>query len=361
MRDGFVSFARGEWQMPPKVYLPSPPNGDFRAMPVRGEGLAILKWITSFPGNPRRGLPTVTGRGAGVGRRHRRAAGPARRARGDGPAHRGGRRGRDPGARAGGCAIRSAWSVAVCMVYGWAAAWRTRNTVPASASTLIRTRRAMVAAELGWEVGDARGGARVRRGLHRHAGKRAGRAGRRAARRPAPQPARAPTGPARRRPRSPRSSGRFGEGRLFCDEWQQASHGGELTGAVAAGNVGPEDVTELGAVCAGLRPGRTARREITLFDSTGLAIQDLAIALGALESLRAGAVKAADRSPFSYPALRASAGTPCGRPAAVAAQPAAAVQHAVAGHHDRDRVGAERVARPRARRGGCRPPRPCSL
>ena len=39
VRDGFVSFARGEWEMPSKVYLPSPPNGDFRAMPVRGEGL----------------------------------------------------------------------------------------------------------------------------------------------------------------------------------------------------------------------------------------------------------------------------------------------------------------------------------
>src|ERR671937_1562810 len=61
VRDGFVSFARDEWQMPAKVYLPSPPNGDFRAMPVRGEGLAALKWVTSFPGNPRRGLPTVTG------------------------------------------------------------------------------------------------------------------------------------------------------------------------------------------------------------------------------------------------------------------------------------------------------------
>ena len=61
VRDAFVSFARGEWQMPPKIYLPSPPNGDFRAMPVRGEGLAILKWVTSFPVNPRRGLPTVTG------------------------------------------------------------------------------------------------------------------------------------------------------------------------------------------------------------------------------------------------------------------------------------------------------------
>src|SRR3989442_831270 len=61
VREGFVSFARGEWAMPSKVYLPSPPNGDFRAMPVRGEGLAALKWVTSFPGNPRRGLPTVTG------------------------------------------------------------------------------------------------------------------------------------------------------------------------------------------------------------------------------------------------------------------------------------------------------------
>ena len=50
-------------------------------------------------------------------------------------------------------------------------------------------------------------------------------------------------------------------------------------------------MTELGAVCAGLAEGRAGDRELTLFDSTGLAIQDLAIAIGALESLRAGAVK----------------------------------------------------------------------
>ena len=87
-------------------------------------------------------------------------------------------------------------------------------------------------------------------------------------------------------------------GRLFCDEWEQASHGGELTGAVAAGLVRREDVTELGAVCAGLAPGRGSRARITLFDSTGLAIQDLAIALGALEALRAGAVKAPNCDPL---------------------------------------------------------------
>jgi len=46
--------------MPPKVYLDSPP-GDFRAMPARGDGIALLKWVTSFPANPERGLPVVTG------------------------------------------------------------------------------------------------------------------------------------------------------------------------------------------------------------------------------------------------------------------------------------------------------------
>src|SRR5436309_3209055 len=61
VRDGFVRHATGEWVMPPKVYLDSPPHGDFRAMPARGAGLAILKWATSFPGNPARGLGVVNG------------------------------------------------------------------------------------------------------------------------------------------------------------------------------------------------------------------------------------------------------------------------------------------------------------
>ena len=61
VRDGFVAFARGEWTMPPKVYVTNYPAGDFRAMPALGGGYALLKWVTSFPGNPARGLPTVTG------------------------------------------------------------------------------------------------------------------------------------------------------------------------------------------------------------------------------------------------------------------------------------------------------------
>src|SRR2546423_9458494 len=47
--------------MQPKVYVPAYPAGDFRAMPALGSGHALLKWVTSFPGNPAQGLPTVAG------------------------------------------------------------------------------------------------------------------------------------------------------------------------------------------------------------------------------------------------------------------------------------------------------------
>ncbi len=46
------------------------------------------------------------------------------------------------------------------------------------------------------------------------------------------------------------------------------------------GLVGEGDVTAIGDVLAGTAPGRTHDDEITMFDSTGLAIQDLAIAVG---------------------------------------------------------------------------------
>jgi ornithine cyclodeaminase/alanine dehydrogenase-like protein (mu-crystallin family) len=79
---------------------------------------------------------------------------------------------------------------------------------------------------------------------------------------------------------------------LFCDEWEQASHGGELTAAVAAGLVKRDQVTELGAVLAGDAPGRPGPEAATLFDSTGLAVQDLAVAAAALEAWRSGTVSA---------------------------------------------------------------------
>src|SRR2546429_9638703 len=44
-----------------RFFVPAYPEGDFRAMPALGAGHALLKWVTSSPGNPARGLPTVTG------------------------------------------------------------------------------------------------------------------------------------------------------------------------------------------------------------------------------------------------------------------------------------------------------------
>ena len=53
VRGAFDAHARGTWSMPSKVYVTNYPAGDFRAMPAIGDGHAVLKWVTSFPGNPR--------------------------------------------------------------------------------------------------------------------------------------------------------------------------------------------------------------------------------------------------------------------------------------------------------------------
>src|SRR6185312_1896322 len=71
--------------------------------------------------------------------------------------------------------------------------------------------------------------------------------------------------------------------RVFCDDWEQASHNGDLVHGVDAGLLAREDVTQLGDVLAGKSEGRRSDDDITVFDSTGLAIQDLAIALAAAE------------------------------------------------------------------------------
>jgi ornithine cyclodeaminase/alanine dehydrogenase-like protein (mu-crystallin family) len=70
---------------------------------------------------------------------------------------------------------------------------------------------------------------------------------------------------------------------VFCDDWEQASHNGDLAHAVEAGKIKREDVTQLGDVLAQMAGGRQSPEDATIFDSTGLAIQDLAIALAATE------------------------------------------------------------------------------
>lgn len=68
--------------------------------------------------------------------------------------------------------------------------------------------------------------------------------------------------------------------KVLVDDWAQASHSGEINVPLAKGELTPEQVYGcLGEVVAGKKPGRENPEEITVFDSTGLIIQDLALAL----------------------------------------------------------------------------------
>ena len=87
---------------------------------------------------------------------------------------------------------------------------------------------------------------------------------------------------------------------LFCDEWEQASHGGELTGAPPARARRRASTSPSSARCSPARHrGRPGPEAVTLFDSTGLAIQDLAVAGAALEAWREGRVKRPNRPPVT--------------------------------------------------------------
>jgi alanine dehydrogenase len=66
--------------------------------------------------------------------------------------------------------------------------------------------------------------------------------------------------------------------RIVVDDWAQASHSGEINVPLSRGDITPDQVYgSLGEVVAGKKPGRQGPEEITLFDSTGLIIQDLSL------------------------------------------------------------------------------------
>jgi alanine dehydrogenase len=280
VRDAFVAYARGEWTMPPKVYVPAYPAGDFRAMPALGGGHALLKWVTSFPGNPARGLPTVTGlvllsdasngmpvavldAGAVTALRTGAAAVLA--------AETLGRRDAETAAVIG------------AGVNGEAAA---RTFVARGRHVLLwdvdRARADAVAERIGAEVATSREEAlgadllvTVTPGREIVLGAGSLRPGQHASLMGADGPG-----------KSEIAVDELARVRVFCDDWEQASHNGDLVHGVEAGALGRDDVTQLGDVLAGTAEGRRSEDEMTVFDSTGLAIQDLAVALAAMD--RAG-------------------------------------------------------------------------
>ena len=135
----------------PKVYLDVAPHGDFRAMPAKGGGLAILKWVTSFPGNPAAGLPVVMGMICVSSAVDGEPLALVDVRCGNRSAHRCGGGGGRAGAGARGRADGRASSAAGCTAPGRPAAWRPPSTGRACASTPIprRAGRARRRARLG--------------------------------------------------------------------------------------------------------------------------------------------------------------------------------------------------------------------
>jgi ornithine cyclodeaminase/alanine dehydrogenase-like protein (mu-crystallin family) len=275
VRDAFVRHARGEWSMQPKVYVTNYPAGDFRAMPALGGGHTLLKWVTSFPGNPARGLPTVSGlvllSDADTGELEAvldAAAVTALRTAAAGviAAEALGRAGASTAVV--GLGVNGAETARLLRARGaeplvWdvdrgrlAAAAEETGVRPAESLEAALAADVVVTVTPGREILFRSGS--LRPGQH-------------VSLMGADGPGKAEV-----------AVEELARASIFCDDWEQASHGGELAAAVAAGVLRREDVRQLGDVLAGDAQGRTGDDEITLFDSTGLAIQDLAVARAAV-------------------------------------------------------------------------------
>ncbi len=285
-----IAHARGQTQMPPKVYLEFPEyGGDLRAMPARVGDVAGVKWINSHPHNPQRfRLPTVRGVfllsdpatanllavmdatlitalrtgasagiatralarpgrfslgfvGAGAQARHLLAA--VRAARPDDVSRvlvydRDGEAARAFAADAGG-EVASLQTTAGCDVL---------VTVTPSRTPIVRREWLAPGAHVNAMGADAHGKQELESDVLRHA-------------------------------------------RVFVDDLVQASGSGEVNVPLERGELRREDIAgTLGEVLAGSIEGRHGADEVTVFDSTGLAIQDAAVAALVFERAEARGV-----------------------------------------------------------------------
>ena len=271
----FAAHARGETMMPAKVYLDlAKYNGDFRAMPAYAPGSAGVKWVNSHPDNPgRHGLPTVlgmyilsdpvtarplavmdatwltaarTGAAAGVAARHL-----AR-----------------PGARTVGfvgCGVQAHTALAALRVVFdelEVVAHDARPEVAEAFAAEVGGRAAGAPEACGCDVVCTATPSRrpvverawIRPGTHINA--------------------LGADGPGKQE----LDGAILRDARIVIDDPHQAEGGGEINVPLARGELTMADVhATLGEVINGTKTGREGD-EITVFDSTGLAIQDVAVA-----------------------------------------------------------------------------------
>lgn len=285
VEEAFREHGLGRTEMPPKVYLELPDRGgDFRAMPAYVSGHAGLKWVSVYPDNRRFGLPTTIGAliysdpdtgfplavmdatlitalrtGAAAGVASKYLARPDSTTLGL----------LGVGAQAHTTLLAHAHLFHLERVYVYSATRESAQAFarahPDHAVVVARTaREAVSAADIVVTATPVRSPiverAWVKDGTHVNAiGADA-----------------------------PGKQELFTEmlraAKIVVDDLRQASHSGEINVPWQAGIVGERDIyTSLGEIVAGLKPGRESVSEITVFDSTGLAVQDIMTAKVILE------------------------------------------------------------------------------
>ena len=282
---GFKFYGQGRVQMPPKVYIHLDKyNGDFRAMPAHVEGLKAsgIKWVNVHPGNKKKGLPTVmaimilsdpangfplcvmdathatalrTGAAGGIAAKYL--------------ARRDSRKvalvGCGIQAETQLAAINEVFNIKEVNVWGLTEAEAKKFIKKAGRSKkykmkITRTVRSCVEdsdiivtttpsrqpiVKLEW----------IKEGAHINA-----------------------IG-ADARGKQELDVRILKKGRIVVDAWEQASHSGEINVPLRKKQLSKKDVyANIGEVVIGKKRPRRTRKDITIFDSTGLAVQDIAIA-----------------------------------------------------------------------------------
>ncbi len=272
----FAAHGRGEARMPAKVYLDLPEHhGDFRAMPSALDGAAGVKWVSSHPRNPERhGLPSVMGIYVLS----------------------------DPATAAPLAILDATWLTAVRT--GAAAAVASKHLAKKGARTIgfvgcgVQARTMLSAHRVIFPDLEVLGADVSIEAAQRFADEVGGRAVSMAEAASADivcasTPVRTPVVERTwvRAGAHVNAMGADGPGkqeldarilldaRVIIDDWEQATHSCEVNVPLHDGVMAREHIAgTLGEVVAGALPGRADDAQITVFDSTGLAVQDLAVA-----------------------------------------------------------------------------------
>ncbi len=288
VENAFAAHGRGETQMPVKVYLELPQfEGDFRAMPAFMGQSAGVKWVNAHPRNPERhGLPSVLGMyilsdpasavplavmdatlltairtGAAAGVASKYLARPEARSVGF-----------------VGCGVQARTLLAALRVV-----YSELEVVGADASAEIAQ---AFADELGGAVGTLQAAAAcdivctatpVRQPILQADWFRPG--------------AHINAMGADAHGKQEIEGSLLQHAKVVVDDWEQACASGEVNVPLHDGTISRTDIhAGLGEIVSGARPGRESADEITLFDSTGLAVQDVALARLVYEEAKASGV-----------------------------------------------------------------------